>query len=173
MRITICFLLIVVKVKNKHQLKQKKAKDLIKRLEHQFDEPMNFSTHDLYTGIIENTTFYFLNQIPIAFDVNDSVMMTLKGILQFQPKNRFVTVDMGAIKFVTNGADVMAPGIVDADERIEKDMPVWIRDEQHQKPLAIGLALMTGEEMIESSSGKAVKIIHYIGDSIWQMSESE
>ena len=162
-----------MKVKNKHPLKRKNAKELIKRLELQFDETMDFSTNDLFKGTIENTTFYFLTQTPIAFDINDCVMMTLRGILRFKPKKRFVTVDMGAVKFVTNGADVMAPGIVDADKNIEKDMPVWIRDERHQKPLAIGLALMSGEEMIESTAGKAVKMIHYIGDSIWNLSDVE
>ena len=76
-------------------------------------------------------------------------------------------VDMGAVKFVTNGADVMAPGIVDADLDIEDGNSVWICDQQHRKPLAVGSALMNGEDMKNKSSGKAVKIIHYIGDELW------
>ena len=173
MRKNVCDYLITVKVKNKHQLKQKKAKDLIKRLERQFDESLEISTDEIFTGVIDDYVFYFVDQVPIAMDINDHVMMTLRGLLKFHPSNRFVTVDMGAVRFVTNGADIMAPGIVDADIQIEKDMPVWIRDEQHHKPIAIGVALMNGEEMIDAVSGKAVKMIHYIGDPIWKMSDVE
>jgi PUA-domain protein len=162
-----------VKVKNKHLLKQKKAKQIIDRLEHQFDESLNISIDQIFKGVIDDTVFYFVDQVPIALDINDRVMMTVQGLLKFHPSNRFVTVDMGAVRFVTNGADIMAPGIVDADKQIEKEMPVWIRDEQHHKPLAIGLALMSGEDMIIASSGKAVKMIHYIGDSIWKISTIE
>lgn len=164
------FLLILVKVKNKHLLKQKKAKELINRLEQQFNESLDISVNEIFTGVIEDTVFYFVDQVPIALDINDHAMMTLRGLLKFHPKNRFVTVDMGAVRFVTNGADVMSPGIVDADTDIDVDMPVWIRDEQHHKPLAIGVALMSGEEMIRSKKGKAVKMIHFIGDTIWKMS---
>ncbi len=163
--------MIRVKAKNMHILKQKKAKEIIKRIEEQFNEVFPISSQNISTGTIEDTVFYFLNQIPIAFAIDNQVMMTIRGILQFHPKNRFVTVDMGAVRFVTNGADVMAPGIIDADDSIEEDMPVWIRDEQHHKPLAVGIALMNGENMIQSSSGKAVKMIHYIGDTIWKLGD--
>jgi len=168
-----CILLIRVKAKNMHLLKQKRAKEIINRIEQQFNEVFHISSNKISTGIIDDTVFYFLDQVPFAFDIDQHVMMTLRGILQFHPKNRFVTVDMGAVRFVTNGADVMAPGIIDADISIEEDMPVWIRDEQHHKPLAIGVALMNGENMVQSSSGKAVKMIHYIGDTIWKLSDAD
>jgi PUA domain protein len=166
-----CILLIIVKAKNMHLLKQKRGKEIIQQIEQQFDEVFHISPNKISTGIIDDTVFYFVNRVPIAFQINNHVMMTLRGVLEFQPKNRFVTVDMGAVRFVTNGADVMAPGIIDADKNIEEDMPVWIRDEQHHKPLAIGVALMNGENMIQSSSGKAVKMFHYIGDPIWKLSD--
>ena len=47
--------------------------------------------------------------------------LTVRGLLKYNPKNRFVPVDMGAVKFVNNGADIMTPGIVDADRDIKKD----------------------------------------------------
>ena len=42
---------------------------------------------------------------------------------------------MGAVGFITKGADVMAPGITDADPMIQKDDLVWICDEKHRKPI--------------------------------------
>ena len=78
-----------------------------------------------------------------------------------------VTVDMGAIRFVSNGADIMSPGIVDASEGVEAGDIVLIIDETHAKPLAIGVSLISGKEMVENDSGKAVETKHYVGDDIW------
>ena len=153
-------------------MKQKKAKELVSLLEQQFNESIEMPVNKISTGIIEDTVFYFYKDEAIAMNVNGTVMMTIQGILRFHPSNRFVVVDMGAVRFVTNGADVMAPGIVDADEQIEIGMPVWICDEQHHKPLAIGIALMNGIEMVHATKGKAVKMIHYVGDSIWNLIDS-
>ncbi|HTD80687.1 MAG TPA: PUA domain-containing protein, partial [Thermoplasmata archaeon] len=50
--------------------------------------------------------------------VGDRPFLTVRGLLAYPAKKRWVTVDMGAVKFVYNGADVMAPGIVDADPSI-------------------------------------------------------
>jgi PUA domain protein len=65
----------------------------------------------------------------------------------------------------------MAPGIVDADEWIQLDDIVWVCDEQYKKPLAVGTALMTGPEMKLATAGKAVKLIHYIGDTLWNQTK--
>ena len=76
---------------------------------------------------------------------------------------------MGAVKFVAKGADVMSPGIVGADSGIQEGDFVIIIEETHRKPLAIGKALISGEEMVERNEGKAVKAIHYIGDNLWNL----
>ena len=44
---------------------------------------------------------------------------------------------------------------------------VLIIDETHGKPLAIGISLITGEEMVKNDSGKAIETKHYVGDDIW------
>ena len=74
---------------------------------------------------------------------------------------------LGAIRFVSNGADIMSPGIVDADENIKPNDIVFIVDETHKKPLAVGLSLITGPEMVENDSGKAIETKHFVGDKIW------
>ena len=65
----------------------------------------------------------------------------------------------------------MAPGIVDADPSILKDDYVWICDENNKKPLAIGIALMSGEQMKQSKEGKAIKNLHYVGDELWNLTQ--
>ena len=59
--------------------------------------------------------------------------------------------------------------IVDADESIVEDDVVIIVEETHNKPLAMGIALITGPEMVENSEGKAIKSLHYVGDAIWNL----
>ena len=84
-------------------------------------------------------------------------------------ENKTVVVDMGAVRFVTNGADIMSPGIVEADDTIVPGDLVVIVDVNNKKPLAIGESLITGPEMVESSKGKAIKSLHYVGDEIWNL----
>lgn len=93
---------------------------------------------------------------------------TVRGLLSMTAGRRYVTVDMGAVPHVSNGADVMAPGIVDADPSISRGDLVWVRDERNLKPLAIGKALMEGSQMVELRKGKAVKTIHHVGDALWK-----
>ena len=110
----------------------------------------------------------FINDKPCFMYYDGKIVFTLFGVDKYKPKENFITVDMGAIKFVTNGADVMSPGIVDAYKDIKEGDQVWIQDELHHKPLAIGIALKDGINMISEEKGKSVKIFHYIGDKIWK-----
>ena len=102
--------------------------------------------------------------------LEDDIVFTLRGLYKFQPKEYFVIVDMGAVGFVTKCADVMTPGIVDADECIQEHDYVWVCDEKHKKPLAVGMALITGEEMKGKKTCKAIKNIHFVGDRLWNLS---
>ena len=78
-----------------------------------------------------------------------------------------VVVDMGAIRFVCNGADVMAPGIVEVDE-FNADSIVVIRDVTHGKALAIGKAGKSSAEIISNKKGKVIQNLHYVGDKLWE-----
>lgn len=78
-----------------------------------------------------------------------------------------IIVDMGAIPYVCNGADVMAPGIVNVKGEFREDELLVIRDVQHGKALAIGRALMSSERMSHVKKGRAVKNLHHVGDELW------
>jgi PUA domain protein len=82
---------------------------------------------------------------------------------------RRVVVDMGAVPHVTRGADIMAPGVVSADGGIKPGATVLIVDERHEKPLAIGLAMIQGRGM-RGPRGKVVKNLHHVGDEAWCLS---
>lgn len=107
---------------------------------------------------------------PLIMMIGDTPFPTLKGALEHGITSKYVVVDMGAVKFVAKGADIMSPGITDADSDIHEGDFVVVIDETHKKPLAIGKALISGEEMVENNEGKAIKAIHYIGDKLWNLS---
>ncbi len=120
---------------------------------------------------------YILDGTPIVLDFGDGAgegpsghAPALVGILRHPPTRRYVTVDPGAVRFLANGADVMAPGIVDADPGIREGDVVWVREQVHGKPLSVGRALRPGTEMVRGQ-GKAVEVFHYVGDRLWKLFE--
>ena len=151
-----------------HRLKQKECRRLIERIHDQIDPDFMIDYSSIEIGKIDEYEFIFIDEIPYFFQIEDQLFYTLMGLKSLNPIHRYVVVDMGAVKFVINGADVMAPGIVDADPTIAKDDMVWICDETHRKPLAVGVALMSGSEMVKQIKGKAVNLKHYIGDGVWK-----
>jgi PUA domain protein len=103
---------------------------------------------------------------PLLFKTGAAVLPTLlaKEILVHVPK---VVVDMGAIPYVCNGADVMAPGIVRYEGEFIKGDIVLVLDEKHGKPLALGEILYASEEAKSVRQGVVVKNLHYVSDKIW------
>jgi PUA-domain protein len=115
----------------------------------------------------ENQKLILVNKEPFFFYYEDKLVPTLK-LLQTKDLLKKITVDMGAVKFVVNGADIMRPGITKIDADIKKEEAIVVVDENNQKPLAVGIALLSAEEMEKVSSGKVIKNIHYVGDEIWK-----
>lgn len=81
-----------------------------------------------------------------------------------------VIVDMGAVKHVVNGADIMRPGIVAFESKFSRDDLVVVRDVKNRKPLAVCRALMSSDEAMALSRGKVLENIHHVGDKYWQLS---
>ena len=76
---------------------------------------------------------------------------------------------MGAIPYVCNGADVMAPGIKNVQGEFTQNSIIVIEDITHGKALAIGQAIHSSSEIREMKKGKAIKTLHYVGDKIWSL----
>lgn len=104
---------------------------------------------------------------PFVMYLDDEPFLTVAGANAFPPASNTVTVDAGAVSFVSNGADVMRPGITAADESITPGDLVAVREETHQKTLAVGRALVDGDEMV-GSDGKVVESIHHVGDELFE-----
>lgn len=156
-------------VKNRHRLKSKDINEIQEELKKTFETNFFTENSSVEIGDVEGHRIIFVDGEPCFTFYEDKIFFTLRGINKYKPAKNFVVVDMGAVKFVTNGADVMAPGVVDADKTIAEGDQVWICDENHRKPLAVGIAMMSGEQMINEKRGKAIKTIHYVGDILWNL----
>ena len=82
-----------------------------------------------------------------------------------------VTVDMGAVKFMCNGANVMRPGIKNYS-KFSKDEIVCVVEESQNKFLAVGKSLVDSSEMEQISKGEIIKNLHYISDKFWEISKT-
>lgn len=103
----------------------------------------------------------------VAVQVNDNIVPFLGGKAEVLARFPSVTVDMGAIKFVCNGAKVMRPGITNFDSFKKGDIVV-VKDQTHGKVLAAGVALEESEAAKAMAKGYVVDNLHYISDKMWQ-----
>ncbi len=78
-----------------------------------------------------------------------------------------ITVDMGAVKFMCKGANLMRPGIKKFTE-FEKDNLVCIIEESQHKFLAVGKAMVSSSELENMEKGEVIKNMHYISDKFWE-----
>jgi len=86
------------------------------------------------------------------------------GLLERFPK---IVVDMGAVKFVCDGATVMRPGVKNYSE-FEEDQIVCVVEESRNKFLAVGRSLVSSKEMVTMAKGEVVKNLHYVSDRFWE-----
>ncbi len=120
------------------------------------------------TALIDTFNVILIDGKLLLFSTDGEYFPTVRGALELGLAKHVVIVDAGAVRFVVNGADIMCPGIVNADYEIKVGDLVIIKEETHEKPLAIGRALISGEDMV-GDSGKAIKSLHYVGDKLWNI----
>ncbi len=162
--------------RNKTRLKKKDLRELENRLqdfsgtEVSLGAPVDRASYRgdrLRKFQAKELEIYIANKEIVAFSLDGDPLLSLKGILKYGSSQRVLTVDMGAVSFLYNGADVMAPGIVQSSQDFMKGQIVWVRDVKNQRPLVMGFALMDAGELQEKKTGKAVKTFHHIGDFLW------
>jgi PUA domain protein len=157
-----------LKVRGRVQLRKSDRKKLLADLAARFGELAGLEDSRLETIRADDIPVLLVGGKPLFFRHEDTWFPTVRGVLEYDIRKNVVTVDTGAVRFVVNGADIMSPGIVAADREVEAGDLVIIKEEGHDKPLAIGKALVRGAEMI-ADSGKAVKSVHHVGDSLWNL----
>jgi PUA domain protein len=159
------------KPRKRHRLRRKEARKLIDGIERALGCKPFSDSDSIDMATLKALDIIVVNGTILGLIIDGHPFLSVRGLLAYPPEKKFVTVDMGAVKFVYNGADVMTPGVVDADPSIAEGDLIWVRDERNLQPLAVGVALMSGNEMVIQKKGKAARSLHHVGDSIWRMDE--
>jgi len=153
----------------KKQLPKSEVEKLNAEIAQQFGVNDFFGKKDqVMMAELDHKLFVVKDDILYFFYDEGRLVPTLKLLLQ-KPFIKQVVVDMGAVKFVSSGADIMRPGIVELDHQIKKDELVVVVDQNHKKPLCVAKALFSGEEIIQMKKGKVLKSLHWVSDPVWNL----
>ena len=121
----------------------------------------NIKTHD----VTKNGIIITGNEIT-AIKIGENILPFLDDIPILE-KFPYVTVDMGAVKFVCKGANVMRPGITKFSD-FESGEIVCVIEESQNKFLAVGKAEISSKEAKDTNKGEVIKNMHYISDDFWE-----
>lgn len=121
----------------------------------------------------EKSSFLLVKNEVVFFKSRDGQYTpTLRVLHRFPNMMKTITVDEGAIKFILNGANVMCPGIVRTDGKLDDSMPagtpvaIYALGKKHA--CGIGVLTIPSSEIITSTTGFAVEVIHILGDDFWK-----
>jgi PUA domain protein len=162
-----------MKIKHRHFIRKSELKPIKEEILQQYDKKFvdEIFPKKANVEVIETEagdTLFAINNILKLWKSQEGYIPVLTLLLNKQVDLKTIVVDFGAVRYVTNGADVMRPGITKIDPSIEKGDIVAIVEETQSRALAIGKAMFNAPEMESKSSGKVIKNIHTIQDSVWE-----
>ena len=155
-----------MQVKSRHHLRSDAVSDLEEGLETNLAVEPDGDTYERVEFEESDWEVVLIDGEPLVASFGDELFLTVRGANEYDPQRRRVTVDAGAVSFVSDGADVMRPGITEATDDISPGDLVVIAEESHGKVLAIGRARVDGEEMV-GDEGKVIDSLHYVGDDLY------
>ena len=160
----------IERIKKRHLLKKREQRDEIAKIEQEIGasiKGIDVKAH-LEGGVLDDGSRVLLLDGEIVFFQHEGRMFpALRALLNGLIDVPRITVDMGAVKFVVNGADIMRPGITQVDARVKENGIVVVVDENHGKALAVGISKMSAEALRAATGGKVIKSIHHINDDLW------
>ena len=161
------------KISKRHFLKGKEARKLVAEIEDKLKVSRKIfgKTPKVEVAEFDGIKIFIFDSKPLVALYNDVVFPTLifDESLKALPK---VIVDMGAVPHICNGADVMAPGIVELEGEFCKGDLTAVLDERNRRVIAVGLALKGSEEIAGAKRGKVIRNLHYVGDKLWRLIKS-
>jgi len=157
---------------SRYTLRNKEVKKLIKKFveSYKISDLGSFKKSKFRIDCVEvgDKRIYFVNDVPLIIRINDIIYPSLifEDAISDLP---YIVVDVGAVSYICNGADVMIPGIRKINGEIKKGSTVLICDEKYNKKLALGISLYDEKEIRRMKKGKVITSVHYVGDEIWQL----
>ncbi|WP_254832722.1 RNA-binding protein [Haloglomus salinum] len=156
-------------VKSRHHLRGDEIDEIVDHIADRLGVTVEGDAWEDVEFVDDDRRVVLVDGEPAVAFYDGEPFLTVQGANQFPPESRIVTVDAGAVSFVSDGANVMRPGIVEADDAIDPGDLVVIAEETHGKVLAVGRADVPGDEMV-GESGKVVDSLHHVGDDLFEFS---
>ncbi len=163
--------MVELTIKKRHAIKKGQLTSLMQKLTENIGDDAALYTAPMIEIAETASKFniYLIDKKPILMEKDEWAFPTLRGAVLRPFHGRRVVVDMGAVPYLINGADIMRPGIVSVTDDVKAGLPALAVDESHDKPLAVVIPLYDAAGILALEKGKAAKNIHYIGDELWNM----
>ncbi|WP_293028077.1 RNA-binding protein [Natronococcus sp.] len=156
-----------MQVKSRHHLRSDAISEIEEMLSAQLGVSPEGDTYERVEFEENDWEVVLIDGEPQVAFFDEEPFLTVRGANAYDPEKHVVTVDSGAISFVSDGADVMRPGITEASDDVSPDDLVLIAEESHGKVLAVGRARVEGSEMV-GDEGKVVDSLHHVGDELYE-----
>lgn len=150
----------------------KERKILIEKMKEFIEDPIDLlPKKGTFRYLLDNNETLIVTKKKeiLLIELENLTIPSLKMARKFDLQIPSVIVDTGAIKFVTNGADIMRPGITKISDDVIEGNILLVCEERNRSPLCIGISLYDSVDMKKMTSGKCIKNIHYLGDKWWQI----
>jgi PUA domain protein len=161
------------KIKQRHFIRKDELEELKNDLNTRYDDviieqifPKKCKVEVILTE--DDDKLYAVNDHLTLWKSKQGYIPVLTALLDNRIGLKTVVVDMGAVPYVTNQADIMRPGITQIDTNIQKGNIIRIADEKNDRTLAVGKALYNAAEMENMEKGKVIENLHTIKDSVWE-----
>jgi PUA domain protein len=154
----------------RHSLRKRDVKKLLERV--RGEVPMlslgeNVGLEGWEVVELSSGRVYIKNGVSVLLEVEGRLLPSTFAAEAYDcPK--FI-VDEGAVRPILRGADVMAPGVRHVHGFVKPGDIVAVAEESRGRVIAVGVALMAGEEVLKAGRGKALKVLHRLGDEAWRI----
>ena len=159
-------------IKQRHFIQKSQIKELQEDILKRYDEkflnqifPKKARVEVIQTEA--GDTLYAINSVLKLWKSKDGYIPVLTLLFNKQVDLKEIAVDKGAIRFVSNNADVFRAGITEIDKSIKKGDILQIVDENNHRAIAVGKAMYNAKEMEEMKEGKVIKNLLCVKSKVW------
>ncbi len=159
-------------IKQRHFIQKSQIKELQEDILKHYDEkflnqifPKKARVEVIQTEA--GDTLYAINKVLKLWKSKDGYIPVLTLLFNKQVDLKEIAVDKGAIRYVSNNADVFRAGITEIDKSIKKGDILQIVDENNHRAIAVGKAMYGAKEMESMNDGKVIKNLLCVKSKVW------
>lgn len=154
-----------------HSLSKREIHDIADQLNKTWPTTSISTVKNMQAYVIDANKRLLVGNNIIAIQLAPNLI--IPHLAQQELLNHFasVQVDMNAVKFVCNGANIMRPGITDFATFKESEI-VLVKDQTHKKELAVCISLVDDVNARKMERGVVLNNMHHIGDIYWEIKKT-